>query len=86
MSETKTRANVAPPPSRNKTFLPESITSAPVPAANNFKSQKLVGMTFNMDQDWHKRFKMTAAAHGMDMKALLIEAFAAWEREQRGKS
>ncbi|MBP2486020.1 hypothetical protein JOH50_001747 [Rhizobium leguminosarum] len=45
--------------------------------------QKPVGMTFNMERDWHTKFKMTAVSRGMDMRQLLIESFAAWEREQK---
>lgn len=45
--------------------------------------QKRVGMTFNMERDWHTKFKMTAVSRGMGMRQLLIESFAAWEREQK---
>lgn len=78
MTAGKTRADVPPPPRRN--FLPSDITM--VRAANNMKAERLAPMTFNMDRDWHTRFKMTATAHGMSMKDLLVECFAAWEREQ----
>lgn len=81
-SEQSTRANVPAPP-RKSTFLPEGV--AVVPAANNMNGERLAPMTFNMPRDWHTRFKMTATAHGMNMKDLLTESFAAWEREQRQK-
>jgi hypothetical protein len=73
----KTRANIAPP---KRSYLPENIP-APDPV-NNMRGEDLAPMTFNMPRGWHVRFKMTAAAHGTSMKDLLIEAFAAWEREQ----
>lgn len=75
MTEKKTRAAV-PPPRQN--FLPDSIA---VSAANNMKAERLAPMTFNMPREWHTKFKMTATAHGMNMKDLLLECFAAWERE-----
>jgi hypothetical protein len=50
------------------------------------KGEKLVGMTFNMPRDWHTRFKMTAVSRGMDMKDLLIECFATWERVEKEKA
>ena len=75
MTEKKTRAAV-PPPRQN--FLPEIV---PVSAANNMKGERLAPMTFNMPRDWHTKFKMTATANGMNMKDLLLECFAAWERE-----
>lgn len=75
MSE-KTRAQVPPP---RKKFLPDDMT--PVPAADNMRADRLVPMTFNMPVDWHTHFKMTATRHQMNMKELLIESFAAWERE-----
>lgn len=83
-TKSKTRANVPPP---RKSFLPEPPAAAPVVgAANNMKGERLAPMTFNMPREWHTRFKMTATAHGMDMKQLLIQSFAAWEREQaKGK-
>jgi len=83
MSETKqTRAAVPPP---RKSFLPDPVVATPVGAADNMKAERLAPMTFNMPRDWHTRFKMTATAHGMNMKELLIASFAAWEREQKRK-
>jgi hypothetical protein len=85
MSEVKaTRANVPPP---RKSFLPEPPAAAAVApvAANNMKAERLAPMTFNMPREWHTRFKVTAATLGIDMKTLLIESFAAWEREQKAK-
>lgn len=80
MSE-KTRAAVPSPP--RKSFLPEA--PAPVGAADNMTAERLAPMTFNMPRDWHARFKMTAAMRGMSMKDLLIESFAAWEKQQKDK-
>ncbi|PZR92274.1 MAG: hypothetical protein DI537_13890 [Stutzerimonas stutzeri] len=85
MNEPKTRAAVPPP---RKSFLPESaavVASVPV-AANNMKGERLAPMTFNMPREWHTRFKVTAATLGIDMKQLLVESFAAWEREQKARS
>ena len=84
MSDVKTTRAAVPPP--RKSFLPERIESAPVGAANNMKGERLAPMTFNMPRDWHTRFKVTAATLGIDMKTLLIESFAAWEREQKAKA
>lgn len=79
MTEKTTRAAVPPP---RKNFLPDTDT---VSAANNMKGERLAPMTFNMPRDWHTKFKMTATAHGMNMKDLLLESFAAWERERAKK-
>lgn len=76
-----TRATVPPP--RSRSFLPASDDQ--IGAANNMRGDRLAPMTFNMPRDWHTKFKMTAVAHGMNMKDLLIESFAAWEREQERK-
>lgn len=85
MSDVKTtRANVPAP--RSKSFLPEPVSAAPVGAADNMSGERLAPMTFNMPRDWHTRFKITAATRGMNMKELLIESFAAWEREQKVKA
>ena len=75
-----TRAKITPP---RQSFLP-SAPAAPV-VANNMKAERLAPMTFNMPRDWHTRFKMAAVQRGINMKDLLIECFAAWEREQSGK-
>lgn len=76
--EKKSRAAVPPP---RQPFLPKDVAgTAP---ANNMSGERLAPMTFNMPQDWHKRFKTTAVLHEMSMKDLLIESFAAWEREQK---
>ena len=77
----KTRAQVPPPRSK---FLPEDLT--PVKAADNMKADRLVPMTFNMPVQWHTQFKMTATLHQMNMKELLIESFAAWQRENNEKA
>lgn len=84
MTEQKTRAAVPAP--RSKSFLPDPSAAAAIPPADNMKAERLAPMTFNMPRDWHTRFKMTAAAHSMSMKDLLVESFAAWEREQKQKA
>jgi len=85
MTEPKTRAAVPAPRSKSKSFLPDPSSAASLPPADNMKGERLVPMTFNMPRDWHTRFKMTAVSRGINMKELLIESFAAWEREQRNK-
>lgn len=52
------------------------------PAADNPRRDR-VGMTFNMERDWHTKFKLTAISRGMNMRQLFIESFAVWEREQK---
>lgn len=76
------RPNIAPPPSKRKSTILPSNDLAP---ADNMQGERLAPMTFNMPREWHMRFKMTSVARGISMKDLLIEAFAAWEREQRAK-
>ena len=39
-------------------------------------------MTFNVPQDWHSRFKMTAAARGISMKELFLECVDAYLRSE----
>ena len=75
----KTRAAITPP-KRTKSFLPDPqpITQR---TANNMASEKLAPMTFNMPRNWHTEFKMTAAAHGMSMKELLMECFDQWKKQ-----
>jgi hypothetical protein len=86
MNEVKTtRAAVGGPPKKTSSFLPASATEEPVPAANNMKGDRPVGMTFNMPYDWHLEFKMAAAAHRMPMSKFLVECFNAWKREQKRK-
>lgn len=80
MSEQKTRANVPLPKSRQRSFLPSAPSPEPV---SNMKREKTAPMSFNMPKSWHTRFKMTAAQHDMSMKELMVECFAAWEREQQ---
>ncbi|OWZ90374.1 hypothetical protein B9J07_27690 [Sinorhizobium sp. LM21] len=85
MSEKTTRAVVGAPPKKATGFLPSSATEKPVEAADNMKGNKPVGMTFNMPQDWHLEFKMTAASLRMPMSKFLVECYDAWKREQRRK-
>ncbi len=79
MAESKTRANVPQPPkSKVKDFLPKDQQVA---TAKNLRRAKVVPMTFNMPQDWHTEFKVTAAQENITMKDLLIASFEAWKRE-----
>lgn len=50
--------------------------------SENFSTERLVGMTFNMPQAWHTSFKIAAAQQGITMRALLEECFNAYLREQ----
>jgi len=68
---------------RAQVLTSEEATGQSVDLAADGNPQKRVGMTFNMERDWHTKFKMTAVSRGMDMRQLLIESFAAWEREQK---
>lgn len=52
-------------------------------SSGKFHREKRVGMTFNVEREWHKKFKITAASRGLDMHQLLMESFAAWERQQK---
>jgi len=63
-----------------------SIDSPTLEPANNMSSTKTADMTFRMDPKWHARFKATAALHGLNMKELLVESFAAWEEKNKTRS
>lgn len=49
--------------------------------SDNFSKQRLVGMTFNMPEEWHTRFKITAAAQKISMRKLLELSFDAYVRD-----
>lgn len=68
---------------RSQALTSEEATEEDAELAAETPCQKRVGMTFNMERDWHTKFKMTAVSRGMDMRQLFIESFAAWEREQK---
>lgn len=51
--------------------------------SDNFAPKRVVSMTFNMDEEWHKRFKMTATIRGLSMKELFEELFADYEKRHR---
>lgn len=78
-----TKAPVPKKPGVRAGFL--GTVDAPTMAADNMSAIKTADMTFRMDPTWHARFKATAALHGISMKELLIEAFALWEKEKKGK-
>lgn len=48
--------------------------------STNFGERK-VSMTFGMSEDWHRRFKIAAAARGLSMKEMLIEMFDQYEAD-----
>lgn len=85
MSDAKTRAQVAPPPSKNTAmpFIPDSASQEPARAANNLKDKNQTMLSLNMPNHWHKRFKMTAASQGLTMREFLMECFDTWERGQK---
>lgn len=49
-------------------------------AADNFASERLIGMTFNMPKDWHTEFKTTAVVEGVSMRELLMRCFDAYKK------
>ncbi|NKX37346.1 hypothetical protein HGG70_05280 [Rhodobacteraceae bacterium R_SAG4] len=49
-------------------------------ASENFKSEKLVGMTFNMPESWHRDFKMRSVQEGMSMRELLMKIYDEYKR------
>jgi hypothetical protein len=51
-------------------------------ASDNFGSERLIGMTFNMPKDWHTEFKTRAVMEGISMRELLIRCFDAYKRKQ----
>ncbi|RCW87168.1 hypothetical protein [Paracoccus lutimaris] len=58
--------------------------AAPTEPSENF-SERRVGMTFNMPESRHKRFKMAALQSDMSMREPLIRSFDAWQREEMKK-
>ena len=50
--------------------------------SQNF-GERRISMTFNMPEDWHRRFKIAAAARGMSMKEMLVELFDQYEAGRR---
>lgn len=48
--------------------------------AENFATERLVGMTFNMPRDWHTEFKMRSVAEGISMRELLVRSFDAYKK------
>lgn len=79
MSQTKTKAAVPVPPSKRASFMPSAIAPTAVPSNIAEKPQD---MSFKVHPDFHREFKMTAAAAGLSMKDLLEEAFDAWKRNR----
>ncbi len=58
------------------------IKSGEKTASNNFPSEKVISMTFNMPEEWHIRFKLEATKRGIYMKDLLEECFELYLRER----
>ena len=52
-------------------------------AADNFATERLVGMTFNMPKDWHIEFKTRAVVEGISMRELLVRSFDAYKKAGR---
>lgn len=52
-------------------------------ASENFGTERLVGMTFNMPKDWHTEFKTRAVIEGISMRELLIRSFDAYKKQGR---
>ena len=51
--------------------------------SSNFTEERLIGMTFNMPEEWHREFKVAAIAEGVNMHELFRRCFEAWKRENR---
>ena len=67
-------------PKRKASFVPEK--SAEVGAANNMNAERLAPMTFNMPKSWHLEFKVEAATRGISMKELMVDCFAAYNKQK----
>ena len=52
-------------------------------ASQNLPTMKVISMTFNMPDEWHRRFKVTASSRGLTMKELFEECFALYEKHNR---
>lgn len=65
-------------------FIPEEAPT-PVAPANNMSATRNIGMTFNVDPDWHAEFKSTAAHMHINMKELLYLSFEAWKAQRRNQ-
>jgi hypothetical protein len=62
------------------TALKETTPEVSTPS-ENFKEERLVGMTFNMPQDWHTEFKMRAVQEGIPMRELLMRCYDLYKRQ-----
>lgn len=51
--------------------------------SKNFGEKRVISMTFNMDEDWHRRFKVEASMRGISMKELFEECFRLYEAQSR---
>jgi len=69
------------PSERRKSFLGAASALKPT-AADNMKQKKIVSMTFNMPEYWHREFKMHATQRGMSMRDFLVEIFNDWRRSE----
>lgn len=68
---------------RKRARITDIPDAKPIKASENFK-KKLVGMTFNVPPEWHKRFKMASIQENMTMHDLLYKCFDAYLSQQRG--
>ncbi|MDW9830852.1 DUF2293 domain-containing protein [Sinorhizobium meliloti] len=82
-SETAGHTKLTPVPEKDQALMSKDVAAEHTETTDNMHPERRVGMTFNMERDWHTKFKMTAVSLGMDMHQLLIESFAAWEREHK---
>lgn len=80
MSEAKSPFNV-----RKASKVTDLAERAIPKASNNLPEEKTISMTFNMPEDWHRRFKMAAVSRGIHMKELFEECFSLWEHTEGRK-
>ena len=80
MSKSSTKALVPPPPRKNR------LGVAPTIAPAHMKEGKLKDMSFKVDPSFHARYKMAAAAAGLQMKDILEESFELWVKEHTPES
>ncbi len=52
-------------------------------ASENFKAEKVVGMTFNMPETWHREFKMHSVQNGTTMRELLVEVWDFYKKHHQ---
>lgn len=73
-------SDIQPPKRRQNRYLPDNARPQ---VADNMASEKMIQVSFNMPEIWHRRFKTAAAQSGKSMKEILMESFELWERNQK---